>query len=252
MNGIHTDLSHQKYLEADGVSASQLKRHLPEFYKPFTGSSSADFGSTFHARFTGDPTPVVAVAAAGWTGKAAQTERESVLASGGLAILERDIATLDGMEAAVRAHSEAHALLVEAPGRWELSVFADVDEVPSKCRFDKLTDDGIGVDIKVTKNMPGQHWLTRAVVEFGYEIQQVHYEEVASFAGIDLEAFRFVFVQNVEPFAVTVVELDWEFLKRGQALRDLALQRLLHPSMTDPYPGASGTLELNLPRWAKL
>lgn len=252
--GIYTDLSHPDYLATDGwVSSSQLKRHLPEFYKPFNGSPSADLGSILHARFTGDDTPVTVVDAATWTGKAAKDTRETVTAAGGYSILSGDLVAVDGMEKALRGHSEAASLLVDETGGWEVSVFAEVDGVPSKARFDRLLDSGVAVDVKTTRSGPGEYELTKAVISLGYDLQRSHYEAVALAAGIgQLEAFYFVFVQNVPPHHVTVVELDEAFFDRGEALRSLALSRYLHPQMVDPYPGASGRLNLSLPRWAEL
>jgi hypothetical protein len=251
--GIYPDLPFVDYLaETDWVSSSMLKAHLPEHFKPFNGSSSADFGSAFHARFTGDDTPIVAVDALTWQGKAAKEEQAAITASGGVPILVRDIETLDGMEAAVRAHSVAADLLVKQTGGWEVSVFAEVDGVPSKARFDRLLDSGVGVDVKMTKNQPGPHWLSKAVLEFGYEIQEGHYRAVAESAGIGLESFKFVFCQNVHPYHVTVVELDDAFRERAAVLRDLALSRHLHPQMVDAYPGQSQTLTLTLPKWAQI
>jgi hypothetical protein len=253
VNGIHSDLSHADYLATEGyVSSSLLKRHLPEHYRPFNGSPSADIGSVLHARFTGDDTPVTVVDAATWTGKAARETRETVVASGGYAILSGDQSAVDGMEVALRAHSVASELLVAASGGWEVSVFSEVDGVPSKCRFDRLLDAGVGVDLKTTKAGPGSYQLTRAVLDYGYEIQEAHYRAVAQAAGIELERFVFIFAQNCEPFHVTVVDLDASFLERGQALRSLALSRLLHPEFEPSYPGQYEPVTLNLPRWAEL
>lgn len=251
--GIYTDLSHADYLATEGwVSSSQLKRHLPEHYRQFNGSPSADIGSVLHSRFTGDNTTVTVVDAATWTGKAAKETRETVVASGGYAILAGDQPAIDGMEAALRAHSVASELLVGCAGGWEVSVFADVDGVPSKCRFDRLLDDGTAVDVKTTKAGPGPYVLTRAVLDYGYDLQEAHYRAVAEAAGIELERFVFVFVQNCEPYHVTVIDLEEGFLDRGRGLRDLALQRYLHPTMVDAYPGQSEPVTLTLPRWAEL
>lgn len=250
---IETDLSHADYLATEGyVSSSQLKRHLPEHYRPFNGSPSADIGSVLHARFTGDDTPVTVVDAATWTGKAAKETRETVVASGGYAILTADQTAIDGMFEALSAHSVARELLLAASGGWEVSVFTEVDGVPSKCRFDRLLDAGVGVDVKTTKAGPGEYQLTRTVLDYGYEIQEAHYRAVAAAAGIELERFVFVFVQNVAPFHVTVVDLDVSFLERGQVLRDLALSRYLHPQFEPAYPGEREPVTLQLPRWAEL
>lgn len=251
--GVFTDLSHPDYLATEGwVSSSQLKRHLPEYFKPFSGSPSADVGSVLHARFTGDDTPLTVVDAATWTGKAAKETRETVIASGGYAVLAGDLGAVDGMEKALRGHSVAAELLVDEPGRWEVSVFAEVDGVPSKARFDRLLDNRIAIDVKTTREGPSPQALTKAVINLGYDVQQDHYWQVAEAAGIELDAFMFVWVQNVEPYHVTVVELDADFCNRGAGLRDLALSRFLHPDFCDPYPGASETLTLELPRWATL
>lgn len=251
--GIYTDLSHADYLAVDGwVSSSQLKRHLPEHFRPFNGSPSADIGSVLHARFTGDETPVTVVDAATWTGKAAKDVRTAVTASGGYAILSGDRTAIDGMETALRAHSVAADLLVTSAGAWEVSVFADVYGVPSKCRVDRLLDSGVAVDVKTTKEPPSPRDLARAVINYGYDLQQCHYDAVLDAAGVPFSEFWFVFVQSTEPYRVTVVELDEPFIERGTALRDLALQRFCHPEFTDSYPGERERLTLTMPKWAEL
>jgi hypothetical protein len=251
--GIHPGIPINAYhAETGWIGSSQLKSFLPEHFRPFNGSPSADIGSVLHQRFTGDDQPVVPVDAATWQGKAAIEQQAAITASGGLPILTRDLAAVDGMEAALRAHSVAAGLLVDQSGAWELSVFAEVDGVPSKARFDRLLDDGTAVDIKTTKEGPGEYALTKAILSLGYDLQREHYEQVARAAGIELESFKFLFVQSAPPFHVTVVELDDAFRERAAILRDLALERFLHKGMVDSYPGERGTLTLNLPRWAEL
>jgi hypothetical protein len=251
--GVYTDLSHADYLATEGwVSSSQLKTHLPEWFKPFNGSPSADTGSILHARFTGDDTPVTVVDAATWTGKAAKETREAVTASGGYSILAGDLTAVDGMFEALNRHYEARRLLVEASGGWEVSVFSEVDGTPSKARFDRLLDSGEVVDVKTTKEGPGPTSISKAVANYGYDLQQDHYEQVAAAAGIELTGFTFVFCQNTPPYHVTVVELDEDYRRRGAALRDLALQRYLHPSMVDAYPGQTGRITVSPPGWARI
>lgn len=250
--GIHADLSFEDYLsETDWVSSSQLKRFLPEHFKPFNGSTAADLGSILHQRFTGENEPVRVVDAATWQGQKAKDEYAAAQAAGEYAILERDLSVVDGMEKALGNHREASRLLVDLPGTFETSVFAEVDGVPSKCRFDRLLT-GCGVDIKTTKSGPGNYALTRTVLDYGYDLSAAHYLGTAAAAGIELDAFTFVFVSKEPPHHVTVATLDEQFLERGRALRDLALQRFLHPSMVDAYPGESEPIELSLPGWAKI
>lgn len=250
--GIYTDLSNVDYhAETDWIGSSQLKGFLPEYFKPFNGSTAADLGSILHQRFTGETVPIREVDAATWQGQKAQTEYAAAQAAGEYAILERDLVIVDGMEKALRNHREASRLLVDLPGTFETSVFAEVDGVPSKCRFDRLLT-GCGVDIKTTKSGPGNYALTRTVLDYGYDLSAAHYLETAQAAGLELDAFTFVFVSKEPQHHVTVATLDEPFLERGRALRDLALQRFLHKGMVDAYPGESEPIELILPGWANL
>lgn len=251
--GIYTDLSNADYhAEAAWVSSTALRGHLPDWFRPFSGSASADFGSAFHQRFTGEDVPVVAVDAATWQGKAAQEQQAEIIAAGGLPILERDIPHLDGMEAAVRAHKEAARLLVDESGGWEVSAFSDPEGVPCRARFDRLLDTGEIVDVKTSKEPPGPHNITKAIANYGYDVQQIHYELVAAAAGIEVTGFTFVFVCNTPPYYVTVVELDEDYRRRGTVLRDLGVQRYLHPTMVESYPGESGRITVSPPGWARL
>lgn len=252
--GIYTDLSGEAYAqEKDWVSAGRLKKWLPEHYRSTTPTdrTNLDFGIAFHTTILGAGEPVVPVVASSWRGKEAQTERESVYLSGGVPILSGELSRLDAMRDAVQAHSEAHRLLYKQAGAPEVSVFAEVDGVPSKARFDRLLD-GVGVDLKTTTAKPGEHSLMRAVIDWGYDLQAAHYLSTARAAGIDLDTFVFVFVGKDEPHHVTVAYLDDAFLERGQALRDLALSRYLHPQMVPAYPGQDEPVTLTLPRWAEL
>lgn len=254
--GVHTDISHEDYLaDTEYVTSSMLKRHLPEWFKPFNGSPAADMGSILHQRFTGEQVPIRVVDAATWTGKAAKEAFEAAQAAEEYAILAKDLAAVDGMEKALRQHKEASRLLVDLPGTWETTVCAEIDGVPSKCRFDKLaTDEGyrIGVDIKTTSEGPNPTALAKAVINYGYDLSADHYIDVAEHADIGLTEFKLVFVSKTEPHHVSVCTLDVDFLNRGNALRDLALQRYLHKGMVDTYPGETEPIELACPRWAQL
>lgn len=252
--GIYTDLSGEAYAqEKDWVSATRLKKLLPEHYRSATPAdrTNLDFGIALHTTILGVGEPVVPVVASSWATNQAKTERESAYKIGGVPILEKDLPRIEAMREAVRGHREAYRLLYGDDGAPEVSVFAEVDGVPSKARFDRLLD-GVGVDVKTTTAKPSPHALMRTVLDFGYELQAAHYLDVAAAAGIELDSFAFVFVAKDEPHHVTVAYLDDVFMARGRALRDLALQRHVHPEFTDPYPGASGSLVLELPRWAAL
>lgn len=252
--GVYDDLPWEEYHQArDWVSTGLLKSRLPEHYKKSatTSRDALDFGIAFHTTILGVGEPVVPVVASSWATNQAKEDRDTVYASGGIPLLSKELPRLDAMRDAVEAHSEAYSLLFERTGSAEVSVFAEVEGVPSKCRFDRLLD-GVGVDVKTTTAKPDPHELTRAVISYGYDLQAVHYLAVAKAAGIELDSFAFVMVGKDEPHHVTVCYLDDAFMARGAVLRDLALQRFLHPQMVDAYPGQTQPLTLSLPRWANL
>lgn len=252
--GVYQDLSGEEYHQArDWVSTGLLKSRLPEHYKKASSVSrdALDFGIAFHTTILGAGEPVVPVVASSWRTAQAKEDRETIYADGGIPILSDELPRLDAMRDAVEAHPEAYSLLYELTGSPEVSAFAEVDDVPSKCRFDRLLE-GVGVDVKTTTAKPGAHSLMRTVIDYGYDLQAVHYMEVAKAAGIELDRFVFVFVGKEAPHHVTVADLDTGFLERGAVLRDLALQRWLHPTMVDAYPGQREPVTLSLPRWAQL
>lgn len=254
--GVYPDLSNAAYHEeTDWVSSSMLKAHLPEHFRPHTGTTSdaLDFGTAFHTTVLGVGEPLWVVDAATWAGKDAKEQRASAYAAGQTPILAKQVPQLEAMAAAVKAHPEASDHLFRAAGDAEVSVFAEVDGVPCKARFDRLClDDGFAVDLKTTAAGPGEFALTRAIIDYGYDVSADHYLRVASAAGLDVDRFVLIFVGKTDPFYVTVVELDATFYARAQVLRELALDRLQHPEMTDSYPGANGRLTVTLPRWAQL
>jgi hypothetical protein len=252
--GIYTDLSNADYHAQEGwVSSTQLKRLLPETYGTGGGNQAAlDFGSALHSKVLGGPSePIQVVAAANWMSNAAKAARTEAYAAGSIPLLEKDVEQLDAMYEAVGSHSVASELLFGGEGRNELSVFAEVDSVPSKARFDRIVGT-TAIDLKTTSAKPGAHNLARAVLDWGYDASAAHYMAVAEAAVIQVDEFLLVFVCKDSPHYVTVVELTPEWIDRGNELRHKALERYVHPQMVDAYEGQSQTLTLTLPRWAQL
>lgn len=251
--GIYDNLSNSDYHgETDWVSSSMLKHHLPEHYKRGGSQDALDFGTAFHTTVFGVGDPIRPIPWLTWQGKAAQEERAAAYEAGEVPILEKDLPRLAAMADAVKAHPLASELVFNEPGRPELSVFADVDGVPSRCRFDKLLDVGHGIDLKTTAAMPSEYALVRAIIDYGYDVSADHYLRVASAAGLDVDQFSLVFCSKEPPHYVTVVELDQSFYERAAVLRDLAVERILHSEMVPAYPGANERLTVSLPRWAAL
>lgn len=253
--GVYDDMTNMAYhAHTDWVSSSMLKRMLPEWYGPEPANKKALwFGSAFHTRVLGGPSEPWSVGDfLTWDSKAAKEHAQKAETAGEIPVLARDVDLIENMAKAVENHSEASNLIYGPGGRSEVSVFAEVDSVPMRARFDRITGNGVVVDLKSTSEKPSPTELAKAVIRYGYELSASHYWQVAEHGGIDITGFVLVFVGKEYPHHVSVASLDDPFWERGYALRDLGLQRFLHPEFTDSYPGETGTVTLELPRWAEL
>lgn len=263
---IVTDMTNDDYhAETDWVSSSELKRLLPERYKTGGSQDALDFGTLFHTvvlepENLGEYVVLDAHAIAGDNPKTGKPyDAPQMTAKYKAAVVEsqetgRKVVTQESwdqahaMRDAVLAHETAADLLFGRDGRAELSVFAEVDGVKCRARFDRHIENVV-IDLKSTSGKPGGDSIARSVIDYGYDLSAAHYLAVAEAAGIDVSAFAFVFVSKAEPYYVTVCDLDETFLARGRALRALALDRLKNPA-ADAYEGASGFLTLDCPKWA--
>lgn len=266
--GIHLDLSNADYhADTDYLSSSVLKRALPERYKAGGSQDALDFGTLFHTvvlepENLSSYTVLDAAAIAGdnpKTGKpydsptmtakykAAKAEAEQ---SGAIIVTQEDWDKAHAMREAAARHEQAAALLF-GDGTSEASLFWQPSDGPAhKARFDRLLD-GCGVDLKSTNAQPGEDALTKAVLNYGYDVSAAHYLEVANGLELGVTAFWLVFVSKEPPHYVTVCNLSDDFLTRGRILRALAIERLTNPDVAK-YHGAEGHLTLTPPPYARM
>lgn len=262
-------LTNDDYHAAEGyLSSSALKALLPERYtKPAGDSPALAFGTLVHAVIL-EPDTLTDVAvldphevagnnpktgkpydAPTMTNKWKEAVAEAQEA-GRQIVSAEDWAAAHAMRDAALAHPVAAQLLDQTGARPEVSVFArDEQGLGHKARFDLLAP--VAVDVKTTTSLPSAEELAKAATRYGYDLQNAHYAEVARLAGIDLEAFAFLFITKGEEPKVMVAELDEGFLARGRVLRALAIERATNPA-APRYVGADGFLTLTPPRWAAL
>jgi hypothetical protein len=214
-----------------------------------------DFGSAAHAKVLGIGAEIVAVDAEDWRGKAAREARDAAREDGKVALLRRDVEKVDAMAAALEADRDAHRLLLGCDGRSEVSAFWHDDEhgVTRRARFDRLRDDGGIVDYKTTANANPER-LAKAVADFGYDMQQANYLDVAEGVGIDAPWFAFIFQAKEPPYLPVVAVLDESYVTRGRARCQRALD--IYATCRDRgiwpgYPSPDGLHVLYPPRYLK-
>jgi hypothetical protein len=213
-----------------------------------------DLGSVTHRLILGAGVRIVEVPADSWATNAAQEARDAVRASGGVALLTKELAKARRMADAVHADPLAHALLT-LPGKPEQTIVwqEDIDGAPIWCRamFDRLSDPS--VDVKTTPDVSDAH-LAKSVWNFGYHQQRDLYGRgYRAVHGAPVD-FLFIFVQSEPPHLVRVVQLDAELEAIARQRNDEALRvwRDCKTSGAWPaYPPVGDITLIGPPAWAR-
>ena len=124
-------------------------------------------------------------------------------------ITGQDALNIKGMIDAVMSNDAARGLL-ESSGWCEVSGFhTDPDTgVKLRHRFDKLTADGCGVDVKKTQSVNPDE-ISKTIYKYGYDMQDALYSDAyEAITGNKLNQFYFIFVEESYPHQVAVVYLD--------------------------------------------
>lgn len=259
MSGIVKNLPEAEYHARTELSSTgaRLLLESPAKFKyrqdnPQPGKRDYDIGHAAHSKVLGIGSELVGYPAEHLTPsgnvstKAATVEwAEDQRAAGLVPVSPADIAKVDAMAESVLAHPIARGLL-EAPGERELSVFTEVEGVPTRARIDALTD-GIGIDLKTTRKNADADSFGREAADLSYHVQQAWYWQALAAEGVALERFLFIVVEKAPPYLVGVNELDVIFRDMGDTAAEEARRRYLHGIETGEWPGYSDDIELSSP-----
>lgn len=169
---------------------------------------------------------------------------EKVLAS-------HEAASVEGMQEMVYAQRSAREAL-ELPGYREISFFATCPRTGLllKCRFDILTETGIAADIKKTRDARPDSFA-KSVFNYRYHVQDAFYSYVYSLvAGRELQAFKFIAIEDQPPHALAVYQLDDDAKAEGHRTFGRNLDTYLQCSQSGEWPAYQIETEyLSLPSW---
>lgn len=171
----------------------------------------------------------------------AQEQRDNGLTP----VSPEDMRAVNGMRDSILAHPKARQLLEQATER-EVSVFADVEGVPSRARLDAMGD-GIGIDLKTSRKTANATGFSRSSGDLGYHVQEGWYRDTLSACGIELDRFLFIVVEKTAPYLVGVNEHDVIFREMGKAAAGEARRRYRHGMETGEWPGYSTDIEYASP-----
>lgn len=259
LEGIIKDLLEAEYHARPELSSTGARLLLdsPAKFKyrqdhPQPGKRDYDIGHAAHAKVLGVGSELIGypeehlTPSGNVSTKAATIQwAEDQRAAGLVPVSPADIAKVDAMAEAVLAHPKARELL-EAPGERELSVFTEVDGVPTRARLDALTG-STGIDLKTTRKTANAEGFSRDAGDIGYFVQAAWYRSAMAAVGHPLDRFLFIVVEKEPPYLVGVNELDIIFQQMGDAAANEARRRYRHGMDTGEWPGYSDEIELASP-----
>lgn len=272
-SGLVLDLPDDKYHLSGGLSSTGARRLLPEFdgsparfrYEQThpRESQAFDYGRAAHAKVLGIGAPIVLypdehlTPSGNPSSKAATLVWESEQRAEGLTpVSQQDADAIDALAEAVLANPSARAFL-ELPGAREVSVFSEVDGVPTRCRFDALTDEtpqGIfGIDLKTSRKAVSKERFSRDVLDLGYHVQQEFYRDTYRSATDTEITFVFIAVEKAAPHLVSVHQLNHAYQAMGRDRAREARRIYAECTATNLWPGWPEDVQLVVPPvWAEI
>lgn len=269
--GLVHDLDETEYHAHPSLSSTGARMLLPEYKgspakfrwaqtHPRT-SRAFDVGHAVHTKVLGIGGGIIAYPDEHLTASGnVSTKKETVeweteqRALGLVPVSPNELARVDAMAEAVLAHNTARPYFEVAVHR-EVSVFADVDGVPCRARFDALSDvtrSGVlAVDLKTTEDAT-KIGLESSVKRFGYDVQDAFYRDVHEASeGHPIDRFVFVAVEKSPPHEVTVAMLPDMWVQMGRTKAAEARRIYAECTVTGVWPGYDTDLQiLDPPAWA--
>jgi hypothetical protein len=272
LTGLYAGFPEAEYHAHPALSQSQAKvlldcpaRYRWQLDNPREDTTAFDVGTAAHSKVLGVGSEVVVIPDEHLSvdGKASTKAAKEFIAAaradGRTPILRVQADAVDAMAEAVLAHRTARAIL-EREGDSELSAWwvdgADNGaEVQCRARFDRITttlsDLPALVDLKTTGRSAAPDAFTKAVVDYGYDLQATWYAHGFEAITGQPATFTFIVVEKDAPHLVAVHTLDEVFQERGERLRRNAIDTYAACVAADTWPAHGDEIHiLTPPRWA--
>lgn len=259
--GIYGDITNADYHSDPALGSTSLKtlatrtpahyqhdKTHPKFSDAFT------LGTAVHSLILeGDESNILVVEADNWLTKAAKEAKAAALADGKQPLLNKEWQQVLDMNDAVMGHPLAKVAI--AGGSPEQSVFWNhASGTPLKCRPDMLHQGGqlgnLIVDLKTVQSASPDEFA-KSAANFGYHIQQAHYQSGLKAATGEDYAFAFVLVEKSAPYFVSVVELHADDVARGADLVERSIRIYNECQASGKWPAYESSAPIELPRWAR-
>lgn len=259
------EVYHSDPVAGGSLSSSGAKKLLPpsapaifayERENPPAPSDVFEFGHAAHQRVLGVGPELVVVDSETWNTNAVKAEVEAIRGEGKVPLKPSVMEQIDAMEAALRQHPIASALLTDG-GHPESSLFwrDEPSGIVRRCRLDwrpaPKTGRTIGVDYKTGRSANPEKFA-KSAVDYGYHQQHPWYIDgliACDLADSDAQ-FVFIVQEKTPPYLVSVVQLDAAAVRIGRALNRRAIDIYVQCTETGRWPGYSDDVaHVSLPYW---
>lgn len=137
------------------------------------------------------------------------------------------------------------------PVRSEMAALAEIDGIWCRCMVDNAPVDPRQplYDFKTTADASPEA-ATRAVMNYGYDLQAAHYLATWKAATGEDRSFRFIFQEKTAPFEVCVVEIGSDSLMMAEKKAARAREMWRNCLERDDWPGYPlGVFRVDMPAW---
>lgn len=263
MDAYHGDLCIGPSISSSGLRTIEAKSPLHYYATSYlnpgrvgqTANDAFDFGRAAHTLLLGetgfrDQFVIRPAEFKDYKTKAAQEWRNCVRDAGKTPLATDDLTAIKAIAANLDAHPLARDLL---RGQVEQSlVFRDeVTGVWIKSRPDVLPADGIVADLKTTTDASPEA-VRKSILNFGYAMQAaVVGEAMKSVLGTDMTTFALVFVEKAAPYAVSIVEVDLDWIAYASRQVRRSIDIFAKCIETNEWPGYEGEPVVYMPDWLR-
>ena len=225
---------------------------------PQADTESLTFGKAVHRCVLGAGPSLALFDGGTWRTAKGRQFRADALAAGSIPVKSRELAQIEQIAAAVKAHPVAGPCFVD--GKAEQAMFArDPDTgVWLRGRADYLktlpSGDLLIVDLKTTDKSAAPQEFGRTIADYKYHRQAAWYEMLARLIGLAQRiVVLFVVVEKDPPFLVAVHQLKPSILARGHQVNQVAIRTFAACLASGEWPGYP--LQINqissLPVWCE-
>lgn len=268
--GIYEDISNADYHADKAISSTSLKKLLnatPAHFKyaldnrETSDSDALLRGSVLHAMllepdtlsasfvFESHVIPDKTKLAKNGGGKETWDALKEKAQIRGLPLVKYDIyQDCIAMRDSVLAHP--HWPNVKSHAKKEISLFAEINGVRVKARYDAMLANMMIIDLKTSRNILTTGKIQSTIAELGYHFSAAMYTEVGKACGLPIDRFVWIFIESFAPYSARFVEASEQMMEVGKSEFYKCLEKYKTCMQSSVWDAYSNDIDIvHLPNW---